>query len=237
MPSTSSNDPKDSNHHETQPALPLWRRKIRGVRLPVLPVHNSEGNRDLSVTTSKGNIYLLDQFREKVPLPIRNRSIAMLSEFVGTFLFMLIGLGGNSTIINDPAMELQYESGEVSANPAKVLVIAVIWGVAVTVNTWTFFRISGGLFNPAVTMALMIVRAVEPFDGFLDIFSQLLGSIMVSAIAATTYTGAGINPARAFSVCVVLGTFPSYHWIYWLGPALGALLATAFYQLICKLEY
>lgn len=183
MPSTSSNDPKDSNHHETQPALPLWRRKIRGVRLPVLPVHNSEGNRDLSVTTSKGNIYLLDQFREKVPLPIRNRSIAMLSEFVGTFLFMLIGLGGNSTIINDPAMELQYESGEVSANPAKVLVIAVIWGVAVTVNTWTFFRISGGLFNPAVTMALMIVRAVEPFDGFLDIFSQLLGSIMVSAIA------------------------------------------------------
>ena len=36
---------------------------------------------------------------------------------------------------------------------------------------------------------------------------------------------------------MVQGSFPHYHWIYWVGPGLGALLATAFYQLIRKLEY
>jgi aquaporin related protein len=51
------------------------------------------------------------------------------------------------------------------------------------------------------------------------------------------YTGASLNPARSFAVCVVNRQFPGYHWIYWLGPALGALLATAFYLLIRKLEY
>lgn len=46
-----------------------------------------------------------------------------------------------------------------------------------------------------------------------------------------------MNPARSFGPCVVLHTFPGYHWIYWLGPALGALLAVCFYRLIKILEY
>lgn len=31
--------------------------------------------------------------------------------------------------------------------------------------------------------------------------------------------------------------FPGYHWIYWLGPALGALLAVLFYRFVKILEY
>lgn len=27
-------------------------------------------------------------------------------------------------------------------------------------------------------------------------------------------------------------SFPGYHWIYWLGPLLGSLLASGFYQLL-----
>jgi Major intrinsic protein len=46
------------------------------------------------------------------------------------------------------------------------------------------------------------------------------------------YTGAGINPARAFGPDVVAGSFPSYHWIYWVGPFLGALLASSFWYLL-----
>ena len=51
------------------------------------------------------------------------------------------------------------------------------------------------------------------------------------------YTGAALNPARSFAICVVQGSFPGYHWIYWVGPGLGALLAVVFYLLIKKLEY
>jgi aquaporin related protein len=46
-----------------------------------------------------------------------------------------------------------------------------------------------------------------------------------------------MNPTRSFAVCVVTGKFTHYHWIYWVGPCLGALLATGFYLLIRQLEY
>jgi len=44
------------------------------------------------------------------------------------------------------------------------------------------------------------------------------------------FTGAGINPARAFGPDVINRSFPGYHWIYWVGPALGSLLAAFFYH-------
>lgn len=46
-----------------------------------------------------------------------------------------------------------------------------------------------------------------------------------------------LNPARSFGPCVVLRSFPSYHWIYWVGPILGSLLSVAFYRFIKVLEY
>lgn len=51
------------------------------------------------------------------------------------------------------------------------------------------------------------------------------------------FTGGSLNPARSFGPDVILGRFDGYHWIYWLGPLLGALLAVLFYRLIKLLEY
>ena len=36
---------------------------------------------------------------------------------------------------------------------------------------------------------------------------------------------------------MVLGTFDGFHWIYWVGPILGAIVAVLFYRLIKLLEY
>jgi aquaporin related protein len=46
----------------------------------------------------------------------------------------------------------------------------------------------------------------------------------------TQLATAGMNPARAFAPAVVNGSFPGYHWIYWIGPILGALLAVLAYR-------
>lgn len=46
-----------------------------------------------------------------------------------------------------------------------------------------------------------------------------------------------MNPARTFGPAVVIGDWQGYHWIYWVGPGLGALVAVAFYKLIKVLEY
>lgn len=36
---------------------------------------------------------------------------------------------------------------------------------------------------------------------------------------------------------MVLGHFDRYHWVYWAGPLLGALVAVIFYRIIKVLEY
>jgi aquaporin related protein len=48
--------------------------------------------------------------------------------------------------------------------------------------------------------------------------------------ADTQLATAGMNPARAFAPAVVNGSFPGYHWIYWIGPILGAVLAVIAYR-------
>ena len=46
-----------------------------------------------------------------------------------------------------------------------------------------------------------------------------------------------MNPARSFGPDAVLGTFDSFHYIYWVGPFLGSLVAVIFYKIIKALEY
>lgn len=51
------------------------------------------------------------------------------------------------------------------------------------------------------------------------------------------FTGGSLNPARSFGPAVVNRSFPGYHWIYWVGPLLGALLSAGFFKFIKMLEY
>lgn len=46
------------------------------------------------------------------------------------------------------------------------------------------------------------------------------------------YTGGSLNPARSLGPDVINRSFPGYHWIYWVGPLLGSLLASGFYHLL-----
>jgi aquaporin related protein len=51
------------------------------------------------------------------------------------------------------------------------------------------------------------------------------------------FTGASLNPARTLGPAVANRNFPDYFWIYWIGPLVGALLASGFYAMLRSLEY
>ena len=50
-------------------------------------------------------------------------------------------------------------------------------------------------------------------------------------------TGGSLNPARSFGPAVVERDFPGYHWIYWVGPAMGGLLAAGYYKFVKLWKY
>lgn len=46
-------------------------------------------------------------------------------------------------------------------------------------------------------------------------------------------TGAGLNPIRSLGPAFVMNKWPR-HWVFWLGPILGALLASYFHKYVLK---
>lgn len=85
----------------------------------------------------------------RVPDHIRNHFIAMCGEFVGTVLFLFFALSGTQ-VANSIPSSAGLTVAQTGSNPQQLQYIALCFGFSLAVNAWVFFRISGGLFNPAV---------------------------------------------------------------------------------------
>jgi len=77
---------------------------------------------------------------------IRNHFIAMTGEFLGTFLFLFSAFGPTQIAVTT----LKNEANPSVPNTSALFFIAAAFGVSVTVNVWAFYRINGGMLNPAV---------------------------------------------------------------------------------------
>lgn len=86
-----------------------------------------------------------------MPNSVRNHFIAMSGEFTGTFLFLFFALSATQVAnSSQPSDSPDQLSQSTSANVPQLLYISLAFGFSLAVNVWVFFRISGGLFNPAV---------------------------------------------------------------------------------------
>ncbi|XP_038607998.1 aquaporin-2-like [Tachyglossus aculeatus] len=56
-------------------------------------------------------------------------------------------------------------------------------------------------------------------------------SVTAGALAAGPFSGGSMNPARSLGPAVVTGIWDC-HWVYWLGPALGATVGGLCYELL-----
>lgn len=51
------------------------------------------------------------------------------------------------------------------------------------------------------------------------------------------FTGGSLNPARSFGPAVASAQFSGYHWIYWVGPLLGAAIAAGYFRFVKFFDY
>lgn len=298
----------------------------------ILPVHSQDAPRtdshqDKSINTLSDGI---EPSSSSIMIFWPNEVIAAGAEFIGTFMFLFFAFGG--TQVSHTMTSDAPATGQ-SPDSSTLLYIALSFGFSLMVNVWVFFRVSGGLFNPAVstfsmfvtykyrsisfaicfttarllrlsnqaTLGLRLIGAITTvrallyflaqilagmsaaavvealFPGPLDVSTNLSVSIargifiemfctsmlvftiimlaaekhratylapigiglalFIAHLVAIRYTGAGLNPARSFGPCVATHSFPGYHYVYWVGPLMGSLLAIAVYKVVKLVEY
>jgi len=160
-----------------------------------------------------------DEKREIMRLPwlqwmnsnVKNHFVAAVGEFVGTTMFLFFAFAGTgvANTQSQAAAGSQTTTGSATGFDVGVLVyIALSFGFSLMVNVWVFFRISGGLFNPAVTLAMMLVKAVSPARAAWLLVGQLGGAISASAIVQALFP-AGFNVRTTLSpgASIVQGIF------------------------------
>lgn len=147
--------------------------------------------------------------------------VAAVGEFVGTFMFLYFAFAGQImlTTQSEPA-----PNGQSSAQ--QNIFTALIYGFSLLVNAWTFYRISGGLFNPAVciplstyvanvlthvkvTLGLVLSGAVPAVRGLFLFPAQLLGAMSAAGVVQAMFPGsiAATNTSLSPSTGIAQGVF------------------------------
>lgn len=218
----------------------------------------------------------------------------MAAEFVGTFVFVLVGAGSS---LGTLALG--------GSDQSSALVIAALAnGLGLAMAVSASMGVSGGVLNPAVAIGLLVGRKLSPRELIPYIFAELAGAIaaglalvasfpyvlgnavhwgaptlsgilsvwqgtaiealltfvLVIAVYGTAVdsraprigglgigvavladvlvggplTGAAMNPARAMGPMVSGLFFPSYWYIYWVGPVIGAVAAGLVYRFVLE---
>ncbi|KAK3988408.1 putative aquaporin [Cladorrhinum sp. PSN332] len=238
------------------------------------------------------------------PSTTRNNLTAFLGEFVGTFLFLFFSFAGTQIATSQPSQFVPGTNDEVAIpNASNLMFISLCFGLSLMANVWAFYRVTGGLFNPSVALALFLVGGLPAIRSVIVVVAQLLGGLAAAGVVSalfpgpmgvettlgggasvvqglfiemfltaqlvfviimlaaekhkSTYlapiaigvafflaelvgvyfTGGSLNFARSLGPAVVNRSFPTYFWIYFLGPLLGSLLASGFYALLKYLRW
>lgn len=108
---------------------------------------------------------------------------AALLEFVGTTFFLTLAFGGVQAVTG--AGEMSQASSVIE----KVMYISLSFGFSLLVSAWLFFRVTGGLFNPNVSLALLLTGIIGPVRFVLFCIAQLVGGITAAALVLALTPG------------------------------------------------
>lgn len=215
-----------------------------------------------------------------------------LAEFFGTFVLVF---GGTTAVV--AAVRITQPNPAISY---AEIIVPFGFGFALLAGLYAFGEVSGGHFNPAVSLGLFLDRRISVGDLIGYWIAQFAGAIVASAVmllpftkadvAATatrpnptigdggaffleaaftavfvvvilqatkspgfrssalvaipltlltihvaiiSFTGASVNPARTLGPALIGDVWDS-EWIYFLGPALGAIIAYVVHAVVIE---
>ena len=125
-----------------------------------------------------------------------NNAPKYLAELLGTFLFMMIGYASVAAF------------GATSVPTPGLLVVPFAFGLGLLAAIAAFGHISGGHYNPAVTVAMVLDKRTTPIEAVGYIVAQIVGAIGAAAVvlitvsqdavaAGITHPGKGITDVGA----------------------------------------
>ena len=125
------------------------------------------------------------------------------AELVGSFIFFSIGY------LSIPAFGLASPPGA-----PNLLVVPWAFGLGLLAAIFAFGHISGGHFNPAVTIAMVLDKRTTPMDAVGYILSQIIGAIAAAVVvmlalnqaavtAGITAPGKGVSDVGALIIEIV----------------------------------
>jgi len=105
---------------------------------------------------------------------------AYLAELLGTFVFFAIGLSSVQAV------------GALGAAAPLLVVVPLAFGLGLLVAIFSFGHISGGHFNPAVTVAMVIDGRTTPTDAVGYIVAQVIGAIAAAGLVLVLWSQAAV---------------------------------------------
>jgi aquaporin related protein len=110
----------------------------------------------------------------------RKHFVAAAGEFVGTFLFLFTAYLGHAT-----SVQFAPNSAPGGGNSNQtVIFIALSYGFSLLIAAWVLYRVSGGLFNPVITLGMVIAGNLPPFRGLVLLPVQIIGAICAAAMVS-----------------------------------------------------
>ena len=105
---------------------------------------------------------------------------AYLAELLGTFLFFAIGLSSIQAV------------GALGAAAPLLVVVPLGFGLGLLAAIFAFGHLSGGHFNPAVTVAMVVDGRTSPSDAAGYIVAQVIGAIGAAALVLVLWDQAAV---------------------------------------------
>lgn len=169
--------------------------------------------------------------------------IAALGALSGAHFNPAVTAGFVATGRMTPIRGAQYVGAQIVGALLASLLIAWLFGLEVvqagTPAKADFVSAPGAMVVEVVTtffLVLVIFGTAVDHRAPKSVFPFAIGlTVALDILATGPITGAAMNPARAFGPALIGGAWAD-HWVYWVGPLLGGVLA-AFLQHRFLMEY